>query len=465
MRSFAADRDILLIEGTGHAGVGAVIDLSNADVASMLGAPAVIVSEGGVGRPIDEIVLNKSLFERSGVTVAGAIVNKVDLLAKPDLARTLERGLARHGIRLLGVLPYRPILSNPTLAMVLEGVKGETIHPGPDLDQVIGGVSIGAMEPQHMLQRIGPRALVIVPGDREDVIGAIVHARRVDGPAGGDAIGLVLTGGYRPRSTVLDAIRYVGPLRDARATPTRTRSRPRSTTCSSRPTPPTRARSRRSRRSSGNTSSSTGSSRSRPRPASTEPADGASQGRGPRHPPSGPRGRQDREAVTVRWRRRRSHHAAAIATAAISARAAPAPAATARQDPWSPRASVSRLVASPGAAATARDLDVRRCRDRRGRGQDPEHGSRRAGGGEDLAGDLEHHVRCRAHAGDALLAVQPDLDEADAAGRDDDVGDVVAGAAWAFRAEGGHGVAASARQQPDEHRHAIHRASRRRRPS
>ena len=64
-----AERDILLIEGTGHAGVGAVIGLSNATVASMLGTPAVIVSEGGVGRPIDEIVLNAALFERQGVTV------------------------------------------------------------------------------------------------------------------------------------------------------------------------------------------------------------------------------------------------------------------------------------------------------------------------------------------------------------------------------------------------------------
>jgi BioD-like phosphotransacetylase family protein len=206
-RAFAEERDILLIEGTGHAGVGAVISLSNADVAAMLGAPAVIVSEGGVGRPIDEIVLNKALFERSGVRVAGAIVNKVDLAAKPDLARTLERGLARHDIPLLGVLPYRPILSNPTLSMVLEGVGGELVHAGPDLDQVIGGVAIGAMEPHHMLQRIGPRSLVIVPGDREDVVAAIVHARRIKAEAGGDAIGLVLTGGYGPRATVLEAIR------------------------------------------------------------------------------------------------------------------------------------------------------------------------------------------------------------------------------------------------------------------
>src|SRR4051812_14234719 len=174
-RAFA-NRDILLIEGTGHAGVGAVIGLSNAAVAAMLGAPAVIVSEGGVGRPIDEIVLNASLFARHGVRVAGAIVNKVDLDAKPGLALTLERGLARHGIPLLGVLPYRPILSNPTLAMVLEGLHGETINAGPDLDEVIGGIAIGAMEPEHMLERIGPRSLVIVPRGRSHVIQAIVRA-------------------------------------------------------------------------------------------------------------------------------------------------------------------------------------------------------------------------------------------------------------------------------------------------
>ena len=204
---FADDRDILLIEGTGHAGVGAVIGLSNAVVAAMLRSPAVIVSEGGVGRPIDEIVLNKALFERAGVRVAGAIVNKVDLAAKPDLARTLERGLSRHEIPLLGVLPYRPILSNPTLAMVLEGIHGETIHPGPDLDQVIGGVAIGAMEPEHMLQRIGERSLIIVPGDREDVIAAIVHAHLIGAPAAGDALGLVLTDWLRPGMGLTEAMR------------------------------------------------------------------------------------------------------------------------------------------------------------------------------------------------------------------------------------------------------------------
>ena len=215
--------DVLLIEGTGHAGVGAVIGLSNAVVARSLGAPAVIVSEGGVGRPIDEIVLNAALFERAGVPVAGAIVNKVDVAAQPGIRGVLERGLAPYGIALLGILPVRPILSNPTLEMIAEGLAGELVHPGPDLEQVIDGVAIGAMQPRHMLERIGPKTLVIVPGDREDVITTLTAAHLAGLAAGrgvgagdqlafgleraGVASGLVLTGGYRPRPAVLAAIR------------------------------------------------------------------------------------------------------------------------------------------------------------------------------------------------------------------------------------------------------------------
>lgn len=219
------DREVLLIEGTGHTGVGAVIGLSNAAVAAALGAPAIIISEGGVGRPIDEIVLNAALFAKHGVPVGGAIVNKVDVEAQPGIERVLERGLAPYDIPLLGVLPVRPLLSNPTLEMILEGVRGETIHAGPDLDRVIDGVAIGAMEPGHMLERVGPGTLVIVPGDREDVILTLTTAHlmgapraasvdeltqptlQLDGDHAGAAIGLVLTGGYRPRKPVIEAIR------------------------------------------------------------------------------------------------------------------------------------------------------------------------------------------------------------------------------------------------------------------
>jgi BioD-like phosphotransacetylase family protein len=224
-----ADHDVLLIEGTGHAGVGAVIGLSNAVVAQLLGAPAVIVSEGGVGRPIDEIVLNASHFAAHGVRVAGAIVNKVRIDEQPGIEETLRRGLELHGIPLLGVLPYRPILSNPTLGMILEGVGGTVIAPGPQPDRVIDNIAIGAMEPHHMLERVGPGTLVIVPGDREDVIltlatahlagrarAEVVEALVDETPgavqAGPEqrALGMILTGGYEPRPEVIDTIRRAG---------------------------------------------------------------------------------------------------------------------------------------------------------------------------------------------------------------------------------------------------------------
>ena len=210
------DREVLLVEGTGHAGVGSVIDLSNAAVAEMLGARAVIVSEAGVGRPIDEIVLNRALFARHGVEVAGAVVNKVDHEAHPTLEGVLEAGLARHGIELLGVLPYRPLLSNPTLAVLVEQMPGELIHAGPDLDRPIEHFSIAAMRAEHAMQRAREGGLIIVPGDREDVIGAaaatIAAARahaveRGLSPRRAGIAGVVLTGGYKPNFFLIDEVR------------------------------------------------------------------------------------------------------------------------------------------------------------------------------------------------------------------------------------------------------------------
>ena len=213
-RALARTKDLVLIEGTGHAGVGAVIGLSNAVVAAMLGAPAVIVSEGGVGKPIDEIVLNAALFERHGVQVAGAVVNKVDVDAAAGMARVLERGLAPHRIPLLGVIPYRPLLSNPSLAMVVEGTRAEQLLDGPDLDLVIGGAYVAASEPHHILQSVRDRRLVIVAGDREDVIVALSRDHRAEmrrpavvrGEVQPAMLGFVMSA-YRPRVEVIDEIR------------------------------------------------------------------------------------------------------------------------------------------------------------------------------------------------------------------------------------------------------------------
>ncbi|MEI9864829.1 MAG: AAA family ATPase [Limisphaerales bacterium] len=73
----AWEKDFVLCEGSGHAGVGSVFDLSNAQVAKILGAKVIIVTQGGIGKPIDEVCLNQALFEKEGVEIIGVILNKV----------------------------------------------------------------------------------------------------------------------------------------------------------------------------------------------------------------------------------------------------------------------------------------------------------------------------------------------------------------------------------------------------
>src|SRR5208282_195928 len=116
----AWEKDFVLCEGSGHAGVGSVFDLSNAQVAKILGAKVIIVSQGGIGKPIDEVYLNHAVFEREGVEVIGVILNKVTADKLDYVTEFARRGLKRKGLELLGVVPYQGILSRPTMDLIRE---------------------------------------------------------------------------------------------------------------------------------------------------------------------------------------------------------------------------------------------------------------------------------------------------------------------------------------------------------
>jgi len=202
----AADKDLVVVEGTGHAGVGAVVGLSNARAAAMLEAPVIIVSEGGVGRPIDEIVLNRALFAAHGVNVLGAVVNKVDVDSHPQLPEVLASGLAMHGIDLLGCIPYSEFLANPSLELIVTHLAGDLLSGRAEPGRTIGHVAIGAMQAEHAIAHLDDRTLLITPGDREDLLQAALDAnkRAADAPL---VSGIILSGGYRPSVALLSALK------------------------------------------------------------------------------------------------------------------------------------------------------------------------------------------------------------------------------------------------------------------
>src|SRR5258708_13112939 len=71
----AWEKDFVLCEGTGHAGVGSIFDLSNAQVARILGAKVIIVTQGGIGKPFVGVSLNQAHYEREGVMIIDTILN------------------------------------------------------------------------------------------------------------------------------------------------------------------------------------------------------------------------------------------------------------------------------------------------------------------------------------------------------------------------------------------------------
>src|SRR3989440_9435683 len=127
----AWEKDFVLCEGSGHAGVGSVFDLSNAQVAKTLGAKVIIVTSGGIGRPIDEVSLNRALFEREGVEIIGVIINKVIGSKIDTVTEFARKGFRRKGLELLGVIPHQQILSSPTMALIRDELQAELLS-APD---------------------------------------------------------------------------------------------------------------------------------------------------------------------------------------------------------------------------------------------------------------------------------------------------------------------------------------------
>jgi len=204
-------RDLVVIEGTGHAGVGSVFDLSNAKVANLLKSKVVLVAGGGVGRPVDEIMLNKALFDKQKVEIAGIIINKV-LPEKYKKVNSLVRiALKKKGLNVLGVIPYYKVLSKPTVQQILEEEKGINLLCGAEaIENSVDKIIVGAMEPHEALNYITSNSLVITPGDREDIILTCISTHLASSKQGKSISGIILTGGIKPHRSIMNLIKKSG---------------------------------------------------------------------------------------------------------------------------------------------------------------------------------------------------------------------------------------------------------------
>ncbi len=162
--------DFLLIEGTGHAGVGSILKLSNARVARMLEAPTLMVTGGGIGSVVDSLSMNQALFDKEGAEVRAVLVNKLIPEKRDMTLNYLRRALAHEPFRILGGFNYQPILANPTLRRISNLLELPLNGNRSEEGRIIHNVQIGAASTQRVAELLEESSLLIVTSSRDELL-------------------------------------------------------------------------------------------------------------------------------------------------------------------------------------------------------------------------------------------------------------------------------------------------------
>ncbi len=164
-RQLEAKHKMVVYEGTGHPGVGSVVHLSNADVAHILGAPVIMVVEGGIGSTIDELNMCTSLFREREVPIVGVIINKVLPEKLEKVKHYVGKHLKNDGVPLLGALPYDKALSNPIMETITHAVKGRVVTFIDNLDNRVEDIIPGSLLDDQEFE-VGSNLLLVVSHKR-----------------------------------------------------------------------------------------------------------------------------------------------------------------------------------------------------------------------------------------------------------------------------------------------------------
>jgi BioD-like phosphotransacetylase family protein len=185
--------DFIIIEGSGHPGVGSVMKTSNAHIARMLDAPVLMVTGGGLGNVVDNIYMGLALFEKEGVEVRAVLANKLIPEKRERTLDYLTRALADEKMRVIGGVDYHPVLANPTLRRISR-LLGLPINGNRrEASRIIHHVLIGAPSTQRVTELICEPSLLIVTSSRDELLVTLANLYKI--PAYRQLIvGLVIPG-------------------------------------------------------------------------------------------------------------------------------------------------------------------------------------------------------------------------------------------------------------------------------
>lgn len=209
--------DAVLIVGSDYTDVATPSELSmNARIAVNLGAPVVLAVKAADRTPGEVAhVVEVCLAELAGqhAHAAAVVANRCDpaqLTAMADALKPL--GPPAY------VLPEEPLLVAPSVAELQKAVDGTVIAGDPALlSREAMGVLVAGMTAEHVLERLTEGVAVITPGDRSDVVLAVVSAHAAEGfPS---LSGIILNGGLDLHPAIASLVSGLGLRLPIVATP------------------------------------------------------------------------------------------------------------------------------------------------------------------------------------------------------------------------------------------------------
>ncbi|WP_099023147.1 phosphate acetyltransferase [Mycolicibacterium palauense] len=212
--------DVVVIVGSDYTDVATPSELSmNARIAVNLGAP-VVLSVRARGRTPDEVanVAELCLAELAGqhAHTAAVVANRCDPDRMKDVTAALERlaPTGREAAPRIYVLPEEPLLVAPSIGDLCAAIGGEFIKGDKAmLGREALGVVVAGMTAEHVLERLVEGAVVVTPGDRSDVVLAVMSAHAAEGfPS---LSGVILNGGFELHPSIaalVDGLRLALPI-------------------------------------------------------------------------------------------------------------------------------------------------------------------------------------------------------------------------------------------------------------
>lgn len=201
--------DAVVVVGTDYTDVAGPTELAyNARIAANLGAPVVLVINGGHRKPavvaqVADVVVTEMTANHA--QVVSIVANRC---APGSVSGVRDALRAGTGLPAWAV-PENPLLTAPTVRQLTDAVHG-TLIAGDEtlLAREVLDVLVGAMSVEHLLSRLTDGAVVITPGDRSDVLLGLLVAHQAEGfPS---LAGIVLNGGFRPAPLIARLVEGLG---------------------------------------------------------------------------------------------------------------------------------------------------------------------------------------------------------------------------------------------------------------